>query len=286
MKTWPGWRIRKARSSKAFGLIGSSLAVAQQPVAAEVGLDRPEIDDRRRPVDRDRLLGPAEQRPDPRRQLAQAERLGHVVVGAELEPDHLVQLGILGREHHDRHARLGADDPADLDPRQLGEHQVEQDEVGTFGPEPGQGLATVGRRDDPESVGLERVDQRLAQGRLVVDDEDRSCHSRLSIRARVNDPLTRRSAIGLEALREFHVVLDEVDAAAVGVEAQRSSGCSRGRAASRRRWCTGSPPITLARSASTAYGRYHAVQVPGSSRFSSQSATIASRPTTGSSSQG
>ena len=43
------------------------LAVAQEPVAAEVGLDAPEVDDRGRPVDRDALLGAAEQRPDPGR---------------------------------------------------------------------------------------------------------------------------------------------------------------------------------------------------------------------------
>ena len=109
-------------------------------------------------------------------ELAQAERLGHVVVGAELEPDDLVELRVLGRQHHDRHARLGADDAADLDARQLREHQVQEDEVRPLRPEHGEGLAPVGRRDDPESVGLERVDERLAQGRLVVDDEDRSCH--------------------------------------------------------------------------------------------------------------
>ena len=176
MKTWPGWRMRNASSSNAFGLTGSDLAVAQQPVAAEVDLDAPEVDDRRRRLDRDRLLGAAEERPDPGRQLAQAERLGDVVVGAELEPDDLVELGVLGREHDDRHAGLGPDDPADLDAGQLGEHQVEQDEVGLLGAEAGQRLAPVGRGDDPEALGLERVDERLAQRRLVVDDEDRSCH--------------------------------------------------------------------------------------------------------------
>ena len=53
----------------------------------------------------------------------------------------------------------------------------------------GQGLAAVGRGDDPESVRFERVDEGLAQGRLVFDDEDRSCHPRTSIASRVNDSL-------------------------------------------------------------------------------------------------
>ena len=206
MKTWPGWRIRKASSSNAFGLIGDDLAVAQQAVAAEIGLDRPEIDDRRRTVDRDGLVRPSEEGADPGAQLAQAERLGHVVVGAELEPDDLVELGILGRQHDDRHARLGPDDAADLDPRQLGEHQVEQDEVRALGTELDQRLAAVGGRHDPESVGLERVDERLAKGRLVVDDEDRSCHLPFRIAADVNgafaaDPRPRSAALERPAQR-------------------------------------------------------------------------------------
>ena len=39
---------------------------------------------------------------------------------------------------HDRHARLGPNDAADLDARQLGEHQVEQDEVRAHGTELGE----------------------------------------------------------------------------------------------------------------------------------------------------
>ena len=236
MKTWPGWRMRNASSSNAFGLIGDDLAVAQQAMAAEIGLDRPEIDDRRRPSTATAWSDRRKQRADPGGQLAQAERLGHVVVGAELEPDDLVELGVLGRQHDDRHAGLGPDDPADLDPRQLGEHQVEQDEVRALGPEPDQRLAAVGGGDDPESVGLERVDQRLAKGRLVVDDEDRSCHLPFRIAADVNgafaevrgprpaargDP-ARGSAAFAQPLGQLHVVLDELDASAVPVEAERA----------------------------------------------------------------
>ena len=84
-------------------------------------------------------------------------------------------------------------------PGQLGEHQVEQDEVRPLGTELDERLAAVGRRHDPESVGLERVDQRLAQCRLVVDDQDRSCHLPFRIAADVNgsfaaDPTARLGA--------------------------------------------------------------------------------------------
>ncbi len=141
------------------------VAVAEQAMTGDVDLDTPEVDDRRRVLGRDRLLGASEQGPDPRRQLTHAERLGHVVVRPELQADDLVDLRILRGEHDDRNARLGSDDPADLDPRQLGQHQVEQDKVRPLRPEDGQRRATVGGRDDPESLCLERVDERLAEGR-------------------------------------------------------------------------------------------------------------------------
>ena len=100
-------------------------------------------------------------------------------------------LPLLVRDFADRNVSEGRS-RVDLDARELGEHQVEEDEVGTLPPELRQGLATVGRGDDPESVCLERIDQRLAQGRLVLDDQDRSCHPPMRIAARVNDALCRR----------------------------------------------------------------------------------------------
>src|SRR5436309_5073075 len=60
------------------------LSVAEEPVSGEIDLDVPEIDDRWPADRRRRLLGPAEQRPDPRRELPERERLRDVVVRAEL----------------------------------------------------------------------------------------------------------------------------------------------------------------------------------------------------------
>ena len=48
-------------------------------------------------------------------QLADRERLGHVVVGADLEPDDLVDLGVLGGQQDDRHRAAGADVAADVE---------------------------------------------------------------------------------------------------------------------------------------------------------------------------
>ena len=61
-------------------------------------------------------------------------------------------------------------------PGQLRQHQVEQDEVRLLGAELAERRAAVGGLDDAEAFELEGLREGLAEGRLVVDDEDRSCH--------------------------------------------------------------------------------------------------------------
>ena len=72
---------------------------------------------------------------------------------------------------------LRPEDPADLDARQLRQHQVEQDEVGVLGAEQREGLAAVGGGDGAIPLELERVDEGLTERRLVVHDEDRAGHA-------------------------------------------------------------------------------------------------------------
>ncbi len=67
---------------------------------------------------------------DPGDQLAEAERLDHVVVGAELEADHLVDLLPARRDHDDRHVRALAQPAADRVAVRVGQAQVEEDDVG------------------------------------------------------------------------------------------------------------------------------------------------------------
>src|SRR4051812_35845941 len=77
--------------------------------------------------------GAAQDGPDAGGHLAGAERLDDVVVGAELEPDHAVGLLAAGGQHDDRHLGLPPDLAADVVARAVGEHEVEQDEVGADG---------------------------------------------------------------------------------------------------------------------------------------------------------
>ena len=75
-------------------------------------------------------LAAAEERPHPRQQLVERKRLGEVVVGALVEPGHLVGHGIAGGE--EQHRRLHArgpgrfEDPEAVEP---GQHHVEDHEV-------------------------------------------------------------------------------------------------------------------------------------------------------------
>src|SRR4051794_870751 len=108
-----------------------------------------------------------------RAELPHRERLGDVVVGAELEPEDLVDLLALGAEHDDRDALpLGAQPPADLEAVHLGQHHVEHDEVEGLLGEARERLAPVRRVHDLIAVALEREGQERLDRLLVVDEED------------------------------------------------------------------------------------------------------------------
>src|SRR5262249_40108117 len=62
-----------------------------------------------------------------------AEGLGHGVAGANVERGPLPPPPAAGRHHDDRHAGLLADLPAQLEAVDLGQHQVEQDDVRLLG---------------------------------------------------------------------------------------------------------------------------------------------------------
>ena len=108
-----------------------------------------------------------------RAELAHRERLGDVVVGAELEAEHLVDLLRLGREHDDRHRRaLRAQPLADLEAVHPRQHQVEHHEVELLLGEARERLAAVGRLHDLVAVALEREREQCLDRLLVVDEQD------------------------------------------------------------------------------------------------------------------
>ena len=122
---------------------------------------------------------PAQRGANPRDELAQSERLRHVVVGADLETDHRVDLGVARRHHDDRHTRSAAELAADVDAGDLRQHDVEQHERGLGRVEARDRLGTVGRGLDEEPLALQR-DRRARRGttvrrRLRGSGADRPC---------------------------------------------------------------------------------------------------------------
>ena len=77
-----------------------------------------------------RTIGASQQRVDASDELARAERLRHVVVGADGETDEQVGLAVARGQHQYRQRMLTLDLLADLDAVETGEHQVEHDEIG------------------------------------------------------------------------------------------------------------------------------------------------------------
>ena len=89
-------------------------------------------------------------------ELAHRERLGDVVVGADLEPGDLVGLAAFRGQHDDRHLAARAQLAADFDPVELGQHQVEDDQVEAALLEALQGFAAVERGGDVVAVLAQR----------------------------------------------------------------------------------------------------------------------------------
>ena len=119
------------------------------------------------------LGGAAQHGLDAREQLAHGEGLDDVVVGAELEAEHAVDLLGLGGQHDDGDAarlRVGLETAADFEAVDFGQHDVEQHEVHTGGL--GEGFAAVGSCLDAVAVLLEVEAQEFTDGGFIVYDED------------------------------------------------------------------------------------------------------------------
>ncbi len=113
----------------------------------------------------------AQHGPDPGHQLARGERLGDVVVGAEFEPDDLVDLAVAGGDDDDRHLRALPQRAAHLGAGQPGQHQVEQHEVGAGPVEAGQRVRAGAGDRDLVALAAQHVGQRVGERLLVLDDE-------------------------------------------------------------------------------------------------------------------
>ncbi len=114
----------------------------------------------------------AKRGPDAGQKLVHAERLGHIVVGAEIEGLHLGGLVAAAREHHDRHALvLAAQQAQELEPLHVRQAEIEDDQVRLARRELERRLA-VRRLEDLVALRAQPHPQQLADRRLVIDDQD------------------------------------------------------------------------------------------------------------------
>src|SRR3954470_12841743 len=148
---------RAMQGHRALGGVDAQVAHLERAVAVVAGPRHP---------------GAPQRGLDPRAELAHGERLGDVVVGAQLEPDHLVDLLRLRGQHDDRHARASAQPPAHLEPVDVGEHEVEHHEVERLLGEARERLLPVRRRDHLVAVALEGEGQQGLDRLLVVHEQD------------------------------------------------------------------------------------------------------------------
>ncbi len=105
-------------------------------------------------------------------QLARAEGLGDVIVGADLQAQDAVVLVATGGKHDDRHRPLPPHPPAHLQAVHAGEHQVEHDQVGPVRGGAGEGCGAVVRAVDDVTGAVQIPGDDLGDGRIVVDDQD------------------------------------------------------------------------------------------------------------------
>src|SRR5690554_5252857 len=146
---------------------------------------------------------PAELRPDAGDQLPHGERLGHVVVGPELEPGDLVGFGVLRREHDDGGVAERSDLPTNVETGHSRKHEVEQNDVGVVRP---RGFETGGAascRGHHESLGFQGVLDRLGERRFVLDHQhpEGACFKHLGALSRFRRTRRARRSPGMPSSR-------------------------------------------------------------------------------------
>jgi hypothetical protein len=117
--------------------------------------------------------GTAEDRLDAGDELAGVEGLRQVVVRAHLEPDDLVDVLVSRAEHENRNVGALADAATDVDPVEIGQHQVEDDQQGRARARLLDGVAARAGTAHVEAGALEVHPHERRDARLVLDDENR-----------------------------------------------------------------------------------------------------------------
>ena len=170
----PGWRASTSRMLHSVGRQVDLLAVRPTPAVPPGPPGSPASPP---PAPRPPADAAAQGGAQPGQQLVHAERLGQVVVGAEVERGHLVGLRLPDREHDDRHRRPSPQAADDVEPVDAGQPEVQEHDVGMAGRRQVQRLLARCRLVDVVAARLEVDGQGAADLRLVVHHQHPPAHS-------------------------------------------------------------------------------------------------------------
>ena len=113
-----------------------------------------------------------QRRPHAREQLIHAERLGDVIVGAEIERLDLADLVAAAGQHHDRNRLVArSHHPQQFEALHIGQSEIENDQIGFLRQQLERRLA-VRRLQDFVALRAQAHAQQLADGRLVIDHQN------------------------------------------------------------------------------------------------------------------
>ena len=141
----------------------------------------------------------AQKRAGASNQLAGAERLHQVVVGAQLQTDDAVFHLALSGEHDNGHVGVVADGAADALARHAGQHEVEDDKIEVVLRELLERLLAVADRRHPVILAFKIGRHGVADGLFVFNQKDASCfvaHGSLLKLADISDNARPRSLRG------------------------------------------------------------------------------------------
>ena len=108
----------------------------------------------------------------PRDEFARAEWLGDIIVAADLEAEHAVDLVVARRKKQDRNVGGFSDFPADVQSVEFRHADIQNDEVRPVAGEAGQCFLAVPRLEYGHPGLAERDPDDLANMQVVVNDED------------------------------------------------------------------------------------------------------------------
>jgi hypothetical protein len=143
------------------------------PLALHRHLARREVDGQPAALEARLVAGldAAQDGADARQQLARVERLGEIIVGAQLQPDDLVGI-VAPRGHHDeRRAPALADAPGESEAVHPGQHEIHQQDVEPARRQLLQGLPAVHRKGRGHAVLPEELLEQPGELAIVLDEQ-------------------------------------------------------------------------------------------------------------------